>query len=149
MQMFHVRLVDAPRDFILLDPPSDSSPLSNLSDYTCNRGKAHWYFCPTCGVRLFTVIGEGEVVEIDLAEFEGRPAASDATFKQKRKVWRLKKEGYVEGDSGYLSVNASSLDHDQEGLDLRKWHESGWIKYLDEWKDEGERALKPHDGGMY
>jgi hypothetical protein len=49
-----------------------------------------------------------------------------------------------------LSVNASTLEPGQEGLDLKEWTEKGWIAYLDYKYEVGERRLrKPHDGGMY
>lgn len=52
--------------------------------------------------------------------------------------------------TGSLSVNAATLDPDQEGLDLREWTEKGWIAYLDMRSEEGEARLgRPHTGGMY
>jgi hypothetical protein len=33
------------------------------------------------------------------------------------------------GGGSYLTVNASTLEAGQEGLDLREWHEKGWIRY--------------------
>jgi hypothetical protein len=86
-------------------------------------------------------MGESQVKEV---EIEG----------EKVKVW-APKEPWVEGtDDVYLSVNAATLDARQEGLDLREWHEKGWIAYLD-WLGEkpgenGEDRLGvPHVGGMY
>lgn len=144
MSFFHVRLVSAPSEFILLHPSTGDDPLANLGDYKCNKERAHWYFCKQCGVRPFIMIGEGEVAEVDVDEFMGKQPSGKA-----EKVWRLKKDGYVEGKGGYFSLNASTLDHDQEGLDLRDWHERGWIRYLDEWKDEGGWECSPHPEGMY
>lgn len=71
-----------------------------------------------------------------------------------RKVWKCKSEGWVESETGYLSVNAVTLEPDQEGLDLREWTEKGWIAYLDTRGEtlevcEPARMGRPHDGGMY
>lgn len=68
---------------------------------------------------------------------------------EKVKAWKPKTEGWIEGDTGYFSVNAHTLDAGQEGLDLREWHERGWIVYLDVTIEGKPRFGKPHDGGMY
>jgi hypothetical protein len=136
MSFFHVRLPDAVNDFRLLSP---LDPKKDLSDYTCFGARIHWYFCPNCGVRCFAFMGEGVVKEV---EGEG---------EEKVKYWGAK-EGWVEGteNGSYLSVNAATLEAGQEGLDLREWHEEGWIAYLDELDEvEGNRLQKPHRGGMY
>jgi hypothetical protein len=133
---FHIRLPNSPDDFALLTP---LDPQNDLSDYTCFEAQIHWYFCPKCGVRCFAFMGEGEIKEV---EIEGKVV----------KAWAPKKEGWVEGTSntGYLSVNAATLEAAQEGLDLREWAEKGWIAYLDFLGEVGETRLgKPHEGGMY
>lgn len=84
-------------------------------------------------------MGKGEVREV---EIEGK----------KVKVWGAKAEGWVEGAQNgcYLTINAATLDAGQKGLDLREWHEKGWIAYLDLLGEEGENRLgKPFEGGMY
>jgi hypothetical protein len=138
MSFFHVRVPDPVNDFRLLSP---LDPQKELGDYKCFAARVHWYFCPKCGVRCFTFTGESQVKEV---EIEG----------EKVNVW-APKEPWVEGsENGYLSVNAATLDARQEGLDLREWHEKGWIAYLD-WLGEkpgenGEDRLGvPHIGGMY
>lgn len=51
---------------------------------------------------------------------------------------------------GYISINAITLDVGQEGLDLKEWHEKGWICYLNYLHGKGEDRLgEPFDGGMY
>jgi len=70
-----------------------------------------------------------------------------------REVWTPKREGWNEEvirGVRYLSVNAATLDAGQEGLDLREWHEKGWIAYLD-CKDyaEEDRLGRPFEGGIY
>lgn len=71
-------------------------------------------------------------------------------LNRETEVWRAKKEGWAEGDTSYLSVNATSLEAGQEGCDLREWHEKGWITYLDILDEkEEDRMEKPFRGGMY
>lgn len=82
-------------------------------------------------------MGEGEVRDV---EIKG----------EKVKAWAPKRDGWAETGTGYLSVNAATLDQDQEGLDLREWHEKGWIAYLDcKWGPGETRLKEPHGGGMY
>lgn len=66
-----------------------------------------------------------------------------------KKVWKPKTDGWTEKDTGYLSINAATLEPDQKGLDLREWTEKGWIAYLDQRGEEVARLGRPHDGGMY
>ncbi len=88
-------------------------------------------------MRCFAFSGQGEVREV---EVEGK----------KMTAWTPKREGWEESKTGYLSVNAATLDQDQEGLDLREWTEKGWIAYLECKEGPGETRLRePHEGGMY
>lgn len=78
-------------------------------------------------------MGESEIKEV---EVEGKA---------------VKKAGWVEGSSntGYLSVNAATLEAGQEGLDLSEWTEKGWIAYLDFLGEIEEARLgKPYEGGV-
>jgi hypothetical protein len=135
MSFFHVRLQSSPNDFALLSP---LSPSTELLDYTCFEERIHWYFCGKCGVRCFAFSGEGEVR--DVLGVDGKEV----------KAWTCKQEGWVEAKTGYLSVNAATLDADQDGLDLRQWTEKGWISYLDCKNGPVDPRLgKPHQGGMY
>ena len=136
MSIFHVRLIDAPGDFMLLSPLNPTS--GGLKDYQCFIKNAHWYFCGTCGVRCFTVAGEGEVREI---EIEG----------EKKQAWMMKREGWDEEHGmSYFSLNAATLEPEQEGFNLKEWTEKGWIAYCDSKDNVGDfRMGKPHDGGMY
>jgi hypothetical protein len=135
MSFFHVRLIDPPRDFMLLSPLNPTT--GGLKDYTCFAKNAHWYFCGTCGVRCFAVAGEGEIREVDI----------DGT---KREVWMVKSEGWDESGLSYLTVNAATLEPGQEGFNLKEWTEKGWIAYWDikDWIGDG-RMGEPHEGGMY
>jgi hypothetical protein len=144
MDFFHVRVPDSPGDFILLSP---LPPEKELGDYTCNDGNIRWYFCKSCGVRCFAFWGQGEVTELDVEAWKGGDEKGEV-----REVWRAKREGWKEGmgGTGYLSVNAMTLDQGQEGLDLREWVEKKWVCYLDckEEKEEN-RYDRPHDVGAY
>lgn len=73
MGYFHVRPKDAPEDFILLSPLLDEQGYAEgLGDYKCFKEIAHLYFCGKCGVRCFSLSGEGEVVDVDLEAILGR-----------------------------------------------------------------------------
>ncbi|CZR55012.1 uncharacterized protein PAC_04898 [Phialocephala subalpina] len=150
MSFFHIRLPSSPSDFLLLSPLNPVQ--GGLNDYTCFDHEIHWYFCPTCGVRCFAFNGDngggdGEVVEVELeTEVKGE---NGGKVGDKVKVWKPKTEGWIEGDTGYFSVNAHTLDAGQEGLDLRDWTEKGWILYLDMATDKEPRFGRPHDGGIY
>lgn len=93
-------------------------------------------------MRCFSFTGEGERREVEIEEKDGK--------KEKKMVWTPKREGWVEKETGYLTVNAVTLEPGQEGLDLRQWTEKNWIAYLDTKDKVGEARLgKPHEGGMY
>jgi hypothetical protein len=143
MSIFHVRLMDSPSDFLLLNPLDPSSANSGLTDYVCSGEgkKLHFYFCGICGVRCFAFWGKGVRRNV---EIEGVGT----------EVWTPDPEGWIEGaeeGTGYLSVNAATLDAGQEGLDLKEWMEKGWIAYLDGKNDfrGAPRLGVPYDGGMY
>lgn len=108
-----------------------------LLDYTCFDKQIHWYFCSICGVRCFDFTGKSELITTTL---EGKEV----------RAWKPKKEGWKENQTGYLSINACTLEQDQEGLDLREWHEKRWIGYLDCKEEVGEdRFGEPYPGGIY
>ncbi|KAF1809959.1 hypothetical protein P152DRAFT_402230 [Eremomyces bilateralis CBS 781.70] len=157
---FHVRLPCAPDDFYLLSPvpatsTGDSAELADmgpegLSVYRCFSGASAWYFCGKCGTRCFTCFGPSEVVEMDVPEgLKGVEAGTGV------KVWKLRKdskEGWREGSggNGYFTLNAHTLEAGQDGLDLREWHEKGWILYLDCLDGvEENRFGRPLRGGLY
>jgi hypothetical protein len=51
----------------------------------------------------------------------------------------------------YISVNAVTLDS-SEDIDLRKWHQNGWVFYVENRvKENGTqmRLADPFEGGMY
>lgn len=127
--------MDSPNDFLLLSPLNPTE--GGLNDYTCFDNRIHWYFCSKCAVRCFAFSGEGEIREVEVN-------------KETKEVWTPKRQGWVEKTTGYLSVNATTLEPGQAGLNLKEWTEKGWIAYLD-MKDEAAEARlgEPYDGGMY
>lgn len=69
-----------------------------------------------------------------------------------QEVWTPEPEGWVErqGVTCYLSVNATTLEARQEGLDLREWVDRKLVAYvdcLDMTLDA--RCERPHVGGVY
>lgn len=154
MGFFHCRPINIPEDFILTSP----SLIEELGDYRVFSKKQGWYFCKTCGTRVFGMGGKWEQVEVDVAEWEGKGAES----KGKEKVWISKPDGTrirvidgkeVEVPRHYLSVNAVTLDTAVEGgVDLREWHEKGWVFYVENREKTGSgnmRLDKPFPGGMF
>lgn len=143
--IFHLRLASSPDDFLLLSP---LDPLQILGDYTCDGHSLHFLYCKTCAVRCFTFMGQGEVIDVDLAE-----AGVDGEKPGLVKAWRPKKEGWKEGKTKhgcYLSVNAYTVDVDQEGFDLREMLENKVIGYVDALHGTGsDRLDRPYDGGAY
>ncbi|CAM6099465.1 unnamed protein product [Calypogeia fissa] len=142
MGLFHLRAPDPPHDFYLFSPLD----LTTLSDYQCNSKKCHWYFCSNCGVRCFALVGEGEVIEIDLEAAVGKESKGKMT-----KVWRVKEEGWFQpGVRKYLTVNAHTVEPGQEGFDLREIVDKKWLAYLDCKDFKGENRYDyPHEGGTW
>jgi len=155
MGIFHLRLASAPDDFMLLSPTDPDAEGSGVSKYMCNAQKSSWFFCATCGVRCFTVLGHAENVEVELPTtlLQGAGMAEGKSGDTKKvKIWKLVKDGFKEGPRGnsYFSINAITLNAGQEGLDLREVHEKGWVAYVDSLERKGEQRVgKPHTGGMY
>jgi hypothetical protein len=141
--LLHVRLPSPPDDFLVLAP---LDPLRELGDYRCGEKKIQWLFCRGCGVRCFSFMGEGELVEKEVPDPESGEVAL-------RTVWAPKK-GWVEDMTHYLSVNASTIDSGQEGLDLREWTEKKWVMYLDCLPEDTRGWVdgtyeRPYPGGSY
>ncbi|KAH8895359.1 hypothetical protein GQ53DRAFT_744036 [Thozetella sp. PMI_491] len=145
MGILHLRLRSAPDDFALLSP---LDPFSDLSDYQCDKKNLHWLFCKTCGVRCFSFMGAHELADDELPGY----GAEGERFK----FWRPAKDQFLEGKrprDSYLSVNAITLDADQEGADLIDWADRKAISYVDalglNGKPTGGIANKPFEGGCY
>lgn len=156
--MLHLRLASPPDDFLLLSPEDPAREGSGVSLY-----KDTWYFCKTCGVRCFIAAGQFERTKVELTANllakldvgDGILATPDraGVFVKKVSVWKAKKEGWLEfpapGATSYLSVNMCTLDADQEGLDLRRFHEEGWIGYYGKLKGLEGYHNEPFEGGTY
>ncbi|KAF2272009.1 uncharacterized protein EI97DRAFT_437294 [Westerdykella ornata] len=155
MGFFHCRPIDPAADFILTSP----STIEEMGRYSL-KGIVEWYFCRKCGVHVLGLGGSWKQEDVDVDEWAGKEGGSG----KKQKVWvtRPKGERQEKDKEGkefvkpfhYVSVNATTLDHGQEGLDLREWHEKGWIFYVECWKrKEGEGSKErfgtPHECGMY
>lgn len=159
MSFLHLRLQSSPDDFVLLKPVKPKTPDdegSGVSNYMCNKAVSKWYFCSTCGVRTFTIRGDKVTKEVELPttllQRVGVVGEDAKEEMSKVKVWKCQKEGWNEwgpSRSNYLSINATTLDVGQKGLDLRKWSEWGVIEYCDSLERKGDWQQVPHDGGMY
>jgi hypothetical protein len=135
MSIFHLRLASAPDDFLLLFPLDPKASDSGMTGYLCNAQKSTWYFCSICGVRCFTIRGDTENAEVEVESKVLRTLGLEA--KEER------------GGTSYFSLNATTLNEGQEGLDLRAFHENRWIGYVDSLDKTAEDGIKPHRGGMY
>ncbi|KAF2862391.1 hypothetical protein K470DRAFT_9674 [Piedraia hortae CBS 480.64] len=150
MNLLHLRPSHSPSDFAVLTPLTVEDG-STLGDYLVFKRKHHWYFCRECGVHCFafgspdgTGSPHGEIVTVTRTSLGLTPPEGDV------EVWRPKEAGWDEGRKGYLSINATTLDADQAGLDLREWHEKKWIAYVDCKDGVGMlREGEPHQGGVY
>lgn len=155
MQMgyFHCRPIDPAEDFILTSPAS----IDDLGEYRTFTKKIGWYFCKNCGVRVVGVAGKWEHVDLDIEHWAGKTKVEDRSKLQK--VWKTQgttRTVQVDGKEEtqpyhYLSVNAVTLEPGDE-IDLRKWHENGWITYFGNGEQKGgsnEQTGEPWEGGMY
>jgi hypothetical protein len=145
MGFFHVNPANSRDDFIVIEP---KNPEREMSSYTPEGGRHKWFFCPKCGVRCFTVEGEGEVVSTEASEL-GDTGVGDGD-EGKREGWRVKWDG--KGDSPYVSVNGITIDF--EGFDMRLLTEEKRVQYLDDRSEPAERKQearweRPHYGGCY
>lgn len=86
-------------------------------------------------------------MDVDLEAEMGRESEEKG---KKTKVWRCKAEGWKEGKTDYLSVNALTVEQGQEGFDLRELVDRKWVAYLDckEYKEE-DRFDYPQVGGTW
>jgi hypothetical protein len=152
---FHCRPVDAANDFILTSP----STIEELGDYRAFAGKTGLYFCKSCGVRPFGLGGGWKQVELNVDEWAGKDGAEG----KMQKVWMTEPKGEItlpHGPGGkevtlplhYLSVNATTLEVGEGGVDLKEWHEKGWIFYVENREGKNgpkQRFKEPHPPGMY
>lgn len=144
---FHVRVANKTDDFLLLSP---LDPLQELGDYLIHNKVLHWLYCKTCGVRCFTFMGTGEVVDLDLAEL-CVPGYTDKG--QKTRVWRAKEDGGHPEYGTYLSFNGNTVDASSKSFDMREIVEQKCVQFYD-YLAEGEKRQpvrygRPHQGGCY
>ncbi|KAJ4364493.1 hypothetical protein N0V83_009087 [Neocucurbitaria cava] len=155
MGYFHCRPINPANDFILTSP----AKIEELGEYRTAAKKCAFYFCKKCGVRVVGVIGTWEQVDLDVEHWAGRKEQADKEKLQR--VWKSNPTTVITTDadgkeetkqSHYLSVNAVTLEPGGE-IDLRKWHEDGWVFYVENLvKKEGRsemRLKEPFEGGMY
>lgn len=145
---FHVSVADKTDDFMLLSP---LDPLQELGDYLIHDKLLHWLYCKTCGVRCFTFMGTGEVVELDLAEIGVPGYTKDGNNTQ---VWRATRDGGHPKFGTYLSFNGNTVDASSKAFDMRDLVERKCVQYYDYLPDEDDeqQPMKfghPHPGGCY
>ena len=152
MGLFHLRLPNVPEDFYLLSP---LAPENELGDYQCGPKYSHWYFCPKCGVRCFSVWMKTAKAYIDHLDLDalkqtGSAELASSSNNPKTPVWRIPSGDFEETTTGYLSINAVTIDHDQPGFDLRALADKKWIQWIDR-KDDKEDARYdyPQEGGIW
>ena len=123
---------------------SPLDPDEGLSTYQCYDKKRKYYFCPKCGVRCFTLGGEGETHVVDFTELVD-------SKEGKREVWQAKWDG-EDATRPYVSVNGTTIDY-RKDFDLRVLTEEKRVQYFDgrsEPQEEKEaRWDRPHHGGSY
>jgi hypothetical protein len=140
---FHVRLPSPAVDFALLSP---LDPFAELGDYRCNGGRQSWFFCKKCGTSCICFAGDSEVItRTDIPGQEGKEV----------KVWAPAKATFSENvkgktDHDYLSINAHTLEPNQQGFDLREWSEKKRVSFLDCLNHLEETNFdRPAEGGTY
>lgn len=107
-------------------------------------------------------MGEGRVsdvsVETDSLDIplERLTLSDNAKADQKKKLVKAwhgipDSEAVNIPDGQYLSVNAHTIDANQEGFDMRDWVDKKAVKYLDCLDDaqNEDRYDRPHAGGCY
>jgi hypothetical protein len=151
MGFFHCRPIDPEEDFILTSPTN----LDELGDYRAFSGTQGWYFCKKCGVRVFGVAAKWEQTGMDVEKWAGTKSTEEKDELQSvLKTKSTTRTKMVDGkeiaeDYHYVSINAVTLEPSDE-IDLRMWHEKGWLLYVDcRSRTEGARLGKPYQGGMY
>jgi hypothetical protein len=149
MGFFHCRPISPADDFILTSP----SAIEELGDYRVFTKETGWYFCKKCGVRVFGLTGKWEQDEVDLEKWAGKVSGEGKL----QKVWKTKApDDETEGEDGkkatkkkhYLSVNAVTLET-EGNVNLKEWHDKGWLYYVDSRENSGEARPTPYHCGMY
>jgi hypothetical protein len=146
MGHMHIRPISPTDDFLLLSP---LDPFAELGDYTTGAGNLHFLFCKACAVRCFIFAGDGELLDVDLAELDVSIPGID---KGKVTAWRPRLGGGHPKMGHYLSVNAHSIDAGQ-GFDMRELSEKNNVMYCDCYSPEElespMRYGQPQENGSY
>ncbi|EAW15032.1 uncharacterized protein ACLA_004460 [Aspergillus clavatus NRRL 1] len=149
MGYFHLRLPDAANQFFVLSP----SDLGLLGDYRCQSGRVQWLFCPKCGVRCFAVAGPWKQDTIDRELVDMALPKNGDDEANPVSVWRMDPALYQERVTGYVSLNALTIDQDQAHgttLDLRELVDRKWVEYLDcKERKEENRYTYPQEKGTW
>ncbi|POR32201.1 DUF636 domain-containing protein [Tolypocladium paradoxum] len=142
---FHVRVASSADDFLLLAP---LDPLADLGDYLWQKKRLHFLYCRTCATRCFIFVGDGEVVDVDLAQLG--VAGETAEPGNRTRVWRVKRDGAHPDYGTYLSVNGNTIDAGQ-AFDMRELTDKKIVQYYDYLHDDAAagRYDRPHPGGCY
>lgn len=148
MGFFHCRPIAPCDDFIVTSPAT----IEEMGDYRVYTKKHGWYFCKDCGVRVFGASGAWEQIELDVEKWAGTGTGEGKL----QKVWKKSAQKTVDEDGKevnapplYLSINAVTLEPGGD-IDLKMWHEKGWIFYVDSRFRKSERRVgDPHEDGMY
>jgi hypothetical protein len=154
MGFFHCRPITPAEDFILISPTN----IKELGDYRVYTKTNGWYFCKQCGVRVFGIGAKWGKERMDV-EAWGRGEKGDQGDEKDMQVvlktMPTTKKRVVDGEEvekpyHYVSVNAVTLEPNED-TDLKKWHENGWIMYVDcrARKEPAPRFGEPFEGGMY
>lgn len=134
MGLFHMRLPDAPNQFFLLCPQDRDS----LANYKCQNGHINWFFCPTCGVRCFATVPHWKQDQIDIEKISAAvpkldlPGVEEST--KTVTIRRMDPDTFQEDVTGYLTINALTIDQDQahgKNIDLRQLVDNKWVQYSD------------------
>jgi hypothetical protein len=146
MGYFHCRPT-APRENFIFTSTTNPNDFGN---YETSRKITSWYFCKTCGVRVAAMEGTWAEVELDVEKWAGMKKEGEQENVQK--VWKpvFESKDGKDNEKCYLSINAVTLEL-TEDTDLRKWHEKGWVAYVECRRKDGTpiRFGEPHEGGMY
>lgn len=147
MGHMHICPASPTDDFLLLSP---LDPFRDLGDYQCYDKMFHFFYCKTCAVRCFIFAGEGEVVNVDVAEL-GVPFVGEVG--KETKAWRPERDGGHPQYGNYLSVNGHSVDAGQKGFDMRELTDNKFVMYCDCLSGEAHEAParydRPQDNGAY
>lgn len=153
MGFFHCRPITPAEDFVLISPTN----IKELGDYRVYTETNGWYFCKKCGVRVFGIGAKWGKAQIDLEAWGAGETGEGEGGGEKQvvlKTLETTKKRTIDGEEvmkpyHYVSVNAVTLEPNED-IDLRMWHEEGWVIYVDCRARTGQpRHGKPFEGGMY